>query len=130
MQSDLDMASSWLSKQTNDLDLLLRSRDLFTRLQIGGLEFKHKTLDSLIQLLSEDENSGSVVAKEVNLNCLIHLLDPIYPDSVRDLAIVAASMLDSVMREKQYKAVLLDGGDKAQFIKLPNWPLGGCEEFS
>ncbi|CAI9785122.1 unnamed protein product [Fraxinus pennsylvanica] len=97
MQSNLDMASGWLSKQTRDFKLLIRSGDLFTRLKIGVLEFKRKALDSLIQLLSEDENSGCVVAKEVNLNCLIHLLDPIYPTSVRDLAVVAVSMLDLVM---------------------------------
>ncbi|KAL2466440.1 ARM repeat superfamily protein [Abeliophyllum distichum] len=122
MQSDLDMASGWLSKQSHDLELLLRSgvlhqstaivlsrpnangpksdlcffvKDLFTRLQIGGLEFKRKALDSLIQLLTEDEKSASVVAKEGNSSCLIHLLDPIYPDSVKELAVVAVSRLAS-----------------------------------
>lgn len=70
MQRDLDMASSFLSTHISDLDLLLRSgvfhqntivlslpnptsdkdniaffiRDLFTRIQIGGTEFKKKRL--------------------------------------------------------------------------------------
>ncbi|RVW97379.1 hypothetical protein CK203_026349 [Vitis vinifera] len=91
MQSDLDMASASLSKQLHDLDLLLRSgvlrqsnaivlsqpgpgsakedlgffvRDLFTRLQIGGIEFKKKALESLLQLLADDEKAPVTVAKE------------------------------------------------------------------
>ncbi|KAL2483284.1 ARM repeat superfamily protein [Forsythia ovata] len=94
MQSDLDMASGWLSKQSHDLELLLRSGVLH-QLQIGSLEFKRKALDSLIQILTEDEKSASVVAKEGNSSCLIHLLDPIYPDSVKELAVVAVSILAS-----------------------------------
>ncbi|CAA3011503.1 importin subunit alpha [Olea europaea subsp. europaea] len=151
MQSDLDMASGWLSKQNSDLDLLLRSgvlhqsnaivlshpsangpkedlcffvKDLFTRLQIGGLEFKRKALDSLIQLLSEDEKSGSVVAKEGNLNCLIHLLDPIYPDSVRELAVVAVSMLASAS-DMSRKCVFEEGalGPLLRIIECSSMPL-------
>ncbi|CAA0816052.1 ARM repeat superfamily protein [Striga hermonthica] len=120
MQSDLDMAAGWLSKQANDLELLLRSgvlqhstaivlsrpnpsssrdelaffvKDLFTRLQIGGLEFKRKALDSLIQLLSEDDKSAAVVAREGDVGCLISLLDLNSHDSVRELAVHAVSLL-------------------------------------
>lgn len=102
MQSDLDMATGWLSKQIHDLDLLLRSgvlrydnalvlsqpvpgsnkedlcffiRDLFTRLQIGGVEFKKKALESLIELLLNDEKAASVVAKEGSIGYLINLFD-------------------------------------------------------
>ncbi|KAL3652632.1 hypothetical protein CASFOL_002313 [Castilleja foliolosa] len=123
MQSDLDMAAGWLSRQINDLELLLRSgvlhhstaivlsrpnptssskdelaffvKDLFTRLQIGGLEFKRKALDSLIQILSEDEKSAAVVAKEGNISCLIDLLDLNSHDSIRELAVHAVSLLVS-----------------------------------
>ncbi|KAK6142435.1 hypothetical protein DH2020_022783 [Rehmannia glutinosa] len=122
MQSDLDMAAGWLSKQINDLELLLRSgvlhqstaivlsrpeassskeeiaffvKDLFTRLQIGGLEFKRKALESLIQLLSEDDKSAVLVAKEGNLGCLVSLLDLNAHDSVRELAVLAVSLLVS-----------------------------------
>ncbi|KAI3465610.1 hypothetical protein Pfo_022273 [Paulownia fortunei] len=122
MQSDLDMAAGWLSNQINDLELLLRSgvlhqstaivlsrpeassskeevaffiKDLFTRLQIGGLEFKRKALDSLIQLLSEDDKSAAVVAKEGNVGCLISLLDLNAHDSIRELAVLAVSLLVS-----------------------------------
>ncbi|PIM97081.1 Karyopherin (importin) alpha [Handroanthus impetiginosus] len=122
MQSDLDMAVGWLSKQINDLELLLRSgvlhqstaivlsrpeassskeevaffiKDLFTRLQIGGLEFKRKALESLIQLLSEDDKSATVVAKEGKLSCLISLLDLNADNSIRELAVLAVSLLVS-----------------------------------
>ncbi|KAK4437386.1 hypothetical protein Salat_0072500 [Sesamum alatum] len=122
MQSDLDMAAGWLSKQINDLELLLRSgvlhqstaivlsrpnpssskeeltffiKDLFTRLQIGGLEFKRKGLESLIQLLSEDDKSAALVAKEGNVSCLISLLDLNAHDSLRELAVHAVSLLVS-----------------------------------
>ncbi|KAL7102426.1 hypothetical protein ACP275_08G119900 [Erythranthe tilingii] len=123
MQSDLDMAAGWLSSQINDIDLLLRSgvlhqstaivlsrpnptsskddlaffvKDLFTRLQIGGLDFKRKALDSLIQLLSEDDKSAAVVAEEGNLGCLISLLDLNAHDSIiRELSVFAVSLLVS-----------------------------------
>ncbi|KAL7128744.1 hypothetical protein ABFS83_13G014800 [Erythranthe nasuta] len=122
MQSDLDMAAGWLSKQSNDLELLLRSgvlhqstaivlsrpnptsskeelaffvKDLFTRLQIGGLEFKRKALDSLIHLLSTDDKSAAVVAREGNVGFLISLLDLNTHDSVREPAVHAVSLLVS-----------------------------------
>ncbi|KAL8474260.1 hypothetical protein ACS0TY_030909 [Phlomoides rotata] len=122
MQSDLDMAAGWLSKQINELELLLRSgvlhqssaivlsrpnlssskeeltffvRDLFARLQIGGLEFKKKALDSLIQLISEDNKSATIVANEGNFSCLISLLDLNAHDSLREQAVHAVSLLAS-----------------------------------
>lgn len=122
MQSDLDMAATWLSKQSNDLELLLRSgvlrqstaivlscpnsssskeeftffiKDLFARLQIGGLEFKRKALESLIQLLLDDDKAAAVVAREGNVGCLISLLDLNAQDSVRELAVHAVSLLVS-----------------------------------
>jgi hypothetical protein len=56
-------------------DLGFFVRDLFTRLQIGGIEFKKKALESLLQLLTQDDNSLAFVAKEGNIGYLIHLLD-------------------------------------------------------
>lgn len=120
MQSDLDMSTNWLSKQIHDLELLLRSgvlrhstaivlshpsanackedlcffiKDLFTRLQIGGVEFKKKALDSLIQLLSEDEKSATLVAKEGEINYLISLLDMNVNSFIREQAVLAVSLL-------------------------------------
>ncbi|TYI20180.1 hypothetical protein ES332_A07G218200v1 [Gossypium tomentosum] len=116
MQSDLDIASSSLSTHLHDLDLLLRSgvlhqsnaivlshsgpgsykddlgffiRDVFTRLQIGGIEFKKKALESLLQLLNKDEKSTAVVAKEGNIGYLISLLE------VNTVSMLASSSQDS-----------------------------------
>uniref|UniRef100_A0A3Q7HB12 Uncharacterized protein n=1 Tax=Solanum lycopersicum TaxID=4081 RepID=A0A3Q7HB12_SOLLC len=135
MQSDLDMASGWLSKQIHHLDLLCRSgvlrqstaivlshpssnstkddlvlyiRDVFTRIQIGGVEFKRKALESLIQLLSEDEKSAGLVAKEGQVGYLINLLDLNTDPSIREQAVLAVSMLVS-MSEQARKCVFEEG---------------------
>lgn len=136
MQSDLDMASASLSHSLHDLDLLLRSgvlhqsnaivlshpgpcsskedlaffiRDLFTRLQIGGIEFKNKALESLLHLLDRDEKSASLVAKEGNIGYLIHLLDFNHNNSIREQATTAVSVLASENDESR-KCVFEEGG--------------------
>ncbi|PON84485.1 Beta-catenin [Trema orientale] len=136
MQSDLDMASTALSNQLHDLDLLLRSgvlhqsnaivlshpgpgsgrddlgffiRDLFTRLQIGGVEFKKKALESLLHLLEDDEKSASLVAKEGNVAYLIHLLDFHNQPGVREQATCAVSALAAANDESR-QVVFEEGG--------------------
>ncbi|XP_022759004.1 protein CELLULOSE SYNTHASE INTERACTIVE 1-like [Durio zibethinus] len=136
MQSDLDMASSSLSSHLHDLDLLLRSgilhqsnaivlshpgpgsdkddleffiRDLFTRLQIGGIEFKKKALESLIQLLNDDEKSTPVVAKEGNVGYLISLLEVNNQPLIREQAVLAVSVLASSSEDSR-KIVFEEGG--------------------
>uniref|UniRef100_A0A2N9I9S6 Uncharacterized protein n=1 Tax=Fagus sylvatica TaxID=28930 RepID=A0A2N9I9S6_FAGSY len=44
-------------------------------LQRHWIEFKKKALESLFQLLAQDDNSPAFVAKEGNIGYLIHLLD-------------------------------------------------------
>ncbi|XP_047333910.1 uncharacterized protein LOC124937654 [Impatiens glandulifera] len=136
MQSDLDMAAGWLSKQIHDLDILLRSgvlrqstaivlsqpgpgsdkedlgffiRDLFTRLQIGGIEFKKKALESLLQILNEDEKAANLVSKEGNISCLVHLLDLNNHSSIREQAVTVVSILAS-SGEQSRKSVFEEGG--------------------
>ncbi|KAF5746112.1 ARM repeat superfamily protein [Tripterygium wilfordii] len=136
MQSDLDSASSSLSNHLHDLDLLLRSgvlhqstaivlsqpgpdsakedlgffiRDLFTRLQIGGVEYKKKALESLLQLLKGDEKSAGVVAKEGNVGYLVSLLDVNSHPLIRELAVLAVSLLASSSDESR-KIVFEEGG--------------------
>ncbi|KAK5819915.1 hypothetical protein PVK06_024949 [Gossypium arboreum] len=119
MQSDLDITSSSLSTHLHDLDLLLRSgvlhqsnaivlshsgpgsykddlgffiRDVFTRLQIGGIEFKKKALESLLQLLNKDEKSTAVVAKEGNIGYLISLLEVNSQPLIREQAVCFSSV--------------------------------------
>ncbi|KAM7492377.1 hypothetical protein LguiA_035298 [Lonicera macranthoides] len=136
MQSDLDMATGWLSKQIHDIDLLLRSgvlrqsnaiilpqpgpgsakedlgffvRDLFTRLQIGGIEFKKKAMESLLQLLTDDAKAASLVAKEGNVGYLTHLLDLNAHPCLREQAVTAVSILASASDQSR-KCVFEEGG--------------------
>lgn len=136
MQSDLDMASSSLSNHLHDLDLLLRSgvlhqsnaivlshpgpgsdkddlgffiRDLFTRLQIGGIEFKKKALESLLQLLNDNEKSTPLVAKEGNVGYLISLLEFNSQPLIREQAVLAVSILASSSEDLR-KIVFEEGG--------------------
>ncbi|KAH1129278.1 hypothetical protein J1N35_000656 [Gossypium stocksii] len=136
MQSDLDIASSSLSSHLRDLYLLLRSgvlhqsnaivlshpgpgsdkddlgffiRDVFTRLQIGGIEFKKKALESLLQLLNKDEKSTAVVAKEGNIGYLISLLEVNSQPLIREQAVLAVSMLASSSQDSR-KIIFEEGG--------------------
>uniref|UniRef100_A0A5B6YL68 DUF7032 domain-containing protein n=1 Tax=Davidia involucrata TaxID=16924 RepID=A0A5B6YL68_DAVIN len=136
MQSDLDMATGWLSKQIQDIDLLLRSgvlrqsnaivlsqpgpasskedlgffiRDLFTRLQIGGVEFKKKAMESLLQLLEDDEKAATLVAKEGNVGYLIHLLDLNAHPVIHEQAVTIVSVLASA-NDQSKKCVFEEGG--------------------
>ncbi|CAI0550988.1 unnamed protein product [Linum tenue] len=136
-QSDLDIASSTLSSLLHDLDLLLRSgvlhqsnaivlsqpgpgsekeelvffiRDLFTRLQIGGVEFKKKALESLLEILSDDEKSAALVANEGNIGYLISLLDLHHQPTIRDCAVLAVSILASSASDESRKIVFEEGG--------------------
>ncbi|KAK6919301.1 Armadillo [Dillenia turbinata] len=143
MQSDLDIVTATLSKQLDDLELLLKSgvlrqsnaivlsqpgpgsakedfgfyiRDLFTRLQIGGIEFKKKALESLIQLLREDEKAAVLVSKEGNVGYLIHLLDLHSQPFVREQAVLAVSMLASA--SDQSKMVVFEGGGLGPLLRI------------
>jgi hypothetical protein len=143
MQSDIDMASASLSQSLHDLDLLLRSgvlhhsnaivlshlgpfsakedlgflvRDLFTHLQIGGIEFKKKALESLLQLLAQDDNSPTFVAKEGNIGYRIHLLD--FNDNlIQEHATTVVSILASA-NDESCKSVFEERGSGA-FVTDP-----------
>ncbi|XP_011008933.1 PREDICTED: uncharacterized protein LOC105114163 [Populus euphratica] len=135
-QSDLDIASSSLSNHLHDLGLLLRSgvlhqsnaiilshpgpgsnkeelvffiHDLFTRLQVGGAEFKRPALESLLQVLNEDQKLASLVAKEGNIGYLIGLLDFNNQPSIREQAVSAVSILASSDGESR-KIIFEEGG--------------------
>ncbi|KAK4758976.1 hypothetical protein SAY87_020277 [Trapa incisa] len=143
MQSDLDMASSSLSDQLQHLDLLLHSgvlhqataivlshpapssskddvvlfiRDLFTRLQIGGNEFKMKALDSLLQLLSGDEKSAVLVSRVGNVAYLIHLLDLNNFSPIREQAATALSILVSLNNES--RKIVFEAGGLGPLLKV------------
>ncbi|KAJ8642483.1 hypothetical protein MRB53_004231 [Persea americana] len=89
-------------------------RDLFARLQIGGPDFKKKALESLLQLLRDDDDAESaknsvVVAAEGDVAYLIHLLDSHgHPLFVREHAVHAISVLASAS-DSSRKAVFEEG---------------------
>ncbi|XXG44751.1 hypothetical protein AAC387_Pa02g0019 [Persea americana] len=89
-------------------------RDLFARLQIGGPDFKKKALESLLQLLRDDDDAESaknsvVVAAEGDVAYLIHLLDSHgHPLFVREQAVHAISVLASAS-DSSRKAVFEEG---------------------
>ncbi|KAF8414157.1 hypothetical protein HHK36_002156 [Tetracentron sinense] len=118
MQSDLDMASAPLSAILHDFDLLLKSGllrhsnvivlsqpgpgsakdelgffipDLFARLQIGGIEFKNKALESLLHLLAQDNKAAVLVSKEGDVGYLVRMLD----SNFREQAAIVVSVLAS-----------------------------------
>ncbi|CAK7349039.1 unnamed protein product [Dovyalis caffra] len=142
-QSDLDIASSSLSNHIHDLDLLLRSgvlhqsnaivlshpgpasdkeelvffiHDLFTRLQVGGVEFKRKALESLLQILNADQKSASLVAKEGNVGYLINLLDFNNQPLIREQAVSAVSILASSNDES--RKILFEEGVLGQLLRI------------
>lgn len=95
-------------------ELAFYVRDLFARLQIGGPDFKKKALESLLQLLRDDDDAESaknsvVVAAEGDVACLIHLLDSHgHPLFVREQAVHAISVLASAS-DSSRKAVFEEG---------------------
>lgn len=119
MQSDLDVVAAKLNLHLHDLDLLIKSgvlrysnaivlsmpgrgagrddvvffiKDLFARLQIGNADFKRKALESLVQLLAEDDKNAVLVAGEGDIGYLVHLLDSNIT-VIRELAAMAVSVL-------------------------------------
>lgn len=67
-------------------------KDLFARLQIGNADFKRKALESLVQLLAEDDKNAVLVAREGDIGYLVHLLDSNIA-VIRELAAMAVSVL-------------------------------------
>ncbi|XP_022859423.1 U-box domain-containing protein 15-like [Olea europaea var. sylvestris] len=96
MQSDLDSLLCKLDLNLRDCGLLIKTgvlgevslplaeqeaaadhsniRELFARLQIGHLEAKHKALDSLVELMKDDEKNVLAVLGRSNIAALVQLL--------------------------------------------------------
>ncbi|GAA0154746.1 hypothetical protein LIER_12640 [Lithospermum erythrorhizon] len=144
MQSDLDMASGWLSKHNHDLDLLLRSgvlrhsnaivlsqpsphaskevqalfvRDIFTRLQIGTPDFRKKALDSLLRLLTDNPKAALLVStSQADIGCLLALLDSNVSSSTLEQAVSVVSILASAC--DQSKKCLFEQGALGPLLKI------------
>lgn len=73
--------SSPLSSSSSEPEALSRSniRELLARLQIGHLEAKHKALDSLVEVMKEDEKTVLSVLGRSNIAALVQLLTATSP---------------------------------------------------
>ncbi|CAI0446708.1 unnamed protein product [Linum tenue] len=95
-QSDLDSVLARLDRHVSDGELLIRSgvlhdvfsgssskrdavraesRNLLTRLQIGGAESRNSAIDSLLRLLGEDDKNVMIAVAQGIVPVLVRLLD-------------------------------------------------------
>ncbi|XP_077248587.1 uncharacterized protein LOC143888146 isoform X2 [Tasmannia lanceolata] len=122
MQSDLDALSSKLDLNLRDCGLLIKTgvlgeatlpiaiahsaeaepeasrwniRELLARLQIGHLEAKHKALDSLIEVMKEDEKNVLLVLGRSHISALIQLLTATSPRIREKTVSVICSLAES-----------------------------------
>ncbi|KAL7592746.1 protein CELLULOSE SYNTHASE INTERACTIVE 1 [Lactuca sativa] len=103
MQSDLDSLSGKLDLNLRDCGLLIKTgvlgevtmstdlegtshrstdnniRELLARLQIGHLEAKHKALDTLVDVMKEDEKTVLSIVGRSNIGALVQLLTATSP---------------------------------------------------
>ncbi|KAI3800497.1 hypothetical protein L1987_28588 [Smallanthus sonchifolius] len=101
MQSDLDSLSGKIDLNLRDCGLLIKTgvlgevtmtsdlegtshrssdiRELLARLQIGHLEAKHKALDSLVDVMKEDEKMVLSIVRRSNIGALVQLLTATSP---------------------------------------------------
>lgn len=122
MQSDLDALSGKLDLNLRDCGLLIKTgvlgevtlpscaattsaepeaalhgniRELLARLQIGHLEAKHRALDSLVEVMKEDEKNVLAVLGRSNIAALIQLLTATSPRMREKTVTIICSLAES-----------------------------------
>ncbi|KAK6162451.1 hypothetical protein DH2020_002292 [Rehmannia glutinosa] len=115
MQSDLDSLAGKLDLNLRDCGLLIKTgvlgeqvlgrteaasihgnlRELLARLQIGHLEAKHKALDSLVEVMKEDEKNVLAVIGRSNISSLVQLLTATSPRIREKTVTVICSLAES-----------------------------------
>lgn len=122
MQSDLDALAGKLDLNLRDCGLLIKTgvlgevsfpsttastsaepeglvqvnlRELLARLQIGHLEDKHKALDSLVEVMKEDEKNVLGVIGRSNIAALVQLLTATSPRIREKTVTVICSLAES-----------------------------------
>ncbi|KAK1376971.1 protein CELLULOSE SYNTHASE INTERACTIVE 3 [Heracleum sosnowskyi] len=122
MQSDLDALSGKLDLNLRDCGLLIKTgvlgdvtlpstasnsstdseaathfsiKELLARLQIGHLEAKHKAIDSLVEILQEDEKNVLAVLGRSNIAALVQLLTATSPRIREKTVTVICSLAES-----------------------------------
>ncbi|KAK9104066.1 LOW QUALITY PROTEIN: hypothetical protein Scep_020910 [Stephania cephalantha] len=117
-QSDIDAVAAKLGQHINDCDLLVKSgvledavavvggsnkrecvrvqaRNLITRLQIGDFESKRSAMDSLINLLHEDDKNVVIAVAQGGVSAIVGLMDSSCVD-LREKAVSAISRVSAV----------------------------------
>ncbi|XP_048333754.2 protein ARABIDILLO 2 [Ziziphus jujuba] len=121
MQSDLDALTGKLDLNLRDCGLLIKTgvlgeatlplpvgssaeseaadhgnlRELLARLQIGHLEAKHRALDSLVEVMKEDEKDVLSVLGRSNISALVQLLTATSPRIREKTVTVICSLAES-----------------------------------
>ncbi|KAB1998856.1 hypothetical protein ES319_D12G118700v1 [Gossypium barbadense] len=114
MQSDLDALLGKLDLNLRDVRLLIKTgvlseatlpeletagrcriKELFARLQIGHLEEKHKAVDTLVEVMKEDEKSVLLVIGQSNVAALVQLLTATSPRIREKTVTVICSIAES-----------------------------------
>ncbi|PIA49635.1 hypothetical protein AQUCO_01300421v1 [Aquilegia coerulea] len=122
MQSDLDALSAKLDLNLRDCGLLIKTgvlgeatlpvtvknpseesesgnhcnlRELLARLQIGHLEAKHRALDSLVEVMKDDEKNVLSVLGRSNISALVQLLTATSPRIREKTVTVICSLAES-----------------------------------
>ncbi|KAK9056209.1 hypothetical protein SSX86_027299 [Deinandra increscens subsp. villosa] len=117
MQSDLDSLSGKIDLNLRDCGLLIKTgvlgevtmssdhegtgqrssdiRELLARLQIGHLEAKHKALDSLVDVMKEDEKTVLSIMGRSNIGALVQLLTATSPRIREKTVTVICSLAES-----------------------------------
>lgn len=115
MQSDLDALSAKLDLNLQDCALLIKTgvlgevtlpsseaasansvRELLARLQIGHLEAKHRALDTLVEVMKDDEKNVIDVLGRSNITALVQLLTATTSPRIREKAVtVICSLAES-----------------------------------
>ncbi|CAI9101697.1 OLC1v1039082C1 [Oldenlandia corymbosa var. corymbosa] len=123
MQSDLDALSGKLDLNLRDCGLLIKTgvlgevtlpstapsnisaepealshgsiRELLARLQIGHLEAKHRALDTLVEVMKEDEKNVLAVLGRSNIAALVQLLTATSPRIREKTVTVICSLAES-----------------------------------
>ncbi|KAL7121252.1 hypothetical protein ACP275_02G171600 [Erythranthe tilingii] len=133
MQSDLDSLIGKLDLNLRDCGLLIKTgvlgevsfpslpkgesvnlRELLARLQIGHLEDKHKALDSLVEVMKEDEKNVLAVIGRSNISALVQLLTATSP-RIREKTV---TLICSLAESGSCESWLVSEGVLAPLIRL------------
>ncbi|KAA0048999.1 vacuolar protein 8-like [Cucumis melo var. makuwa] len=99
-------------------------RELLARLQIGHLEAKHRALDSLVEVMKEEENTVLAVLGRNNISALIQLLAATSP-FIREKAAMA---ICSIVESRNCEKWLISEGVLPPLIRLVESGSALCKE--